>query len=122
MCDRSLGTDLSTCKTAVSIAGMSETHTPDLLRGISLESLRGFEVAARLLNYTRAAEELHVTQSAVSREIRALEDRIGTPLTQSGSIFLVPNPQRWTPALAWAGSAKSLKYNDFLLAFRTNNR
>ena len=80
MCDRSLGTDLLMSKTGVSIAGMSETHTPDLLRGISLESLRGFEVAARLLNYTRAAEELHVTQSAVSREIRALEDRIGTRL------------------------------------------
>ena len=62
------------------MAGMSETHTPDLLRGISLESLRGFEVAARLLNYTRAAEELHVTQSAVSREIQTLEDRIGTRL------------------------------------------
>ena len=67
-------------KAGVSIAGMRETHTPDLLRGVSLESLRGFEVAARLLNYTRAAEELHVTQSAVSREIQTLEDRIGTRL------------------------------------------
>lgn len=59
---------------------MSHTHTPDLLRGVPLESLRGFEVAARLLNFTRAAEELHVTQSAVSREIRTLEDRLGTHL------------------------------------------
>ena len=45
-----------------------------------MESLRGFEVAARLLNYTRAAEELHITQSAVSREIQTLEDKIGTRL------------------------------------------
>ena len=80
MRDRSLGTDSAISKRSISIAGVSETRTPDLLRGIPLESLRGFEVAARLLNYTRAAEELHVTQSAVSREIRTLEDRIGTRL------------------------------------------
>ena len=80
MRDRSLGTDSAMSKRSISIACMSETHTPDLLRGVPLESLRGFEVAARLLNYTRAAEELHVTQSAVSREIRTLEDRIGTRL------------------------------------------
>ncbi len=62
------------------MGGMSDTHTPDLLRGVSLEALRGFAVAARLLNYTRAAEELHITQSAVSREIQTLEDKIGTRL------------------------------------------
>lgn len=76
----SLGTLLVMSKTGISMGGMSETHTPDPLRGVSLESLRGFEVAARLLNYTRAAEELHVTQSAVSREIQTLEDKIGTRL------------------------------------------
>ena len=55
---------------------MSDTHGSDPLRGIPLEALRGFESAARLLNFTRAAEELHLTQSAVSREIRSLEDRL----------------------------------------------
>ena len=59
---------------------MSATHTPDMLRGIPLEALRGFEVAARLLNYTRAAVELSVTQSAVSREISTLEERLGVRL------------------------------------------
>jgi LysR family glycine cleavage system transcriptional activator len=59
---------------------MSDTHGPDPLRGIPLEALRGFEAAARLLNFTRAAEELHLTQSAVSREIRSLEDRLGLRL------------------------------------------
>ena len=62
------------------IGAMSETHTPDMLRGIPLEALRGFEVAARLLNFTRASTELAVTQSAVSREIRTLEGRLGVRL------------------------------------------
>ena len=34
-----------------------------------------------------------------------------------GFIFLLSNPQRWKPALARGESAKSLNYNDFLLAF-----
>lgn len=59
---------------------MSNWHDPDLLRGIPLEALRGFEAAARLLNFTRAAQELHLTQSAVSREIRSLEERLETRL------------------------------------------
>lgn len=59
---------------------MSLAHGSDPLRGVPLEALRGFEAAARLLNFTRAAEELHLTQSAVSREIRSLEERLGTRL------------------------------------------
>lgn len=42
--------------------------------------LRTFEAAARHMSFTRAAEELHVTQSAVSQQIRLLEDRLGQPL------------------------------------------
>lgn len=42
--------------------------------------LRAFESAARLLSFTGAADELNVTQSAVSQHIRALEERIGKPL------------------------------------------
>ena len=59
---------------------MSQTHLPDMLRGVPLEALRGFEVAARLLNFTRASVELCVTQSAVSREINTLEGRLGVRL------------------------------------------
>ena len=40
----------------------------------SLNSLMIFEAAARTMNFTRAAEELHVTQAAVSKQIRYLED------------------------------------------------
>jgi LysR family glycine cleavage system transcriptional activator len=45
-----------------------------------LSALRTFEAAARHLSFTRAAEELHVTQAAVSHQIRALEDHLGVRL------------------------------------------
>src|SRR4051812_20286568 len=46
----------------------------------SLDLIRGFEAAARRLSFTRAGEELHVTQSAVSRQIKTLEDHLGAKL------------------------------------------
>ena len=46
----------------------------------SLDLLRGFESAARHLNFTKAADELFLTQSAVSRQIKSLEDRLGVAL------------------------------------------
>ncbi|WP_034410523.1 LysR substrate-binding domain-containing protein [Derxia gummosa] len=49
-------------------------------RPISLANLRGFEAAARLLSFTLAGEELHLTQSSMSRQIQALEEEIGRPL------------------------------------------
>lgn len=45
-----------------------------------LTSLRGFEAAARLGSFSRAADELHLTQSAVSHQIRVLEDYFEQPL------------------------------------------
>jgi DNA-binding transcriptional LysR family regulator len=47
---------------------------------LSLDLLRGFRAAARHLSFTRAARELFVTQSAISREIKKLEEQIGQPL------------------------------------------
>ena len=41
----------------------------------SLTGLRAFEAAARHLSFTRAAEELNVTQTAISHQIRRLEDQ-----------------------------------------------
>ena len=46
----------------------------------SLDFLRGFEAAGRRLSFTLAAEELFVTQSALSRQVKALEDALGVPL------------------------------------------
>jgi DNA-binding transcriptional LysR family regulator len=45
-----------------------------------MTALTAFEAAARLGSFTRAAEELGVTQAAVSRQIHALEDDFGFPL------------------------------------------
>ncbi|MCY1354876.1 HTH-type transcriptional regulator TrpI [compost metagenome] len=45
-----------------------------------LNALRAFEAAARLLSISQAAEELHVTHGAVSRQIRALEEHLGLSL------------------------------------------
>ena len=47
---------------------------------VTLRQLRVFESVARLLSYTRAAEELHLSQPAVSMQIRQLEDNLGLPL------------------------------------------
>jgi DNA-binding transcriptional LysR family regulator len=46
----------------------------------SLDFLKGFEAAGRLLSFTRAAEELFLTQSALSRQVQALEEALGAPL------------------------------------------
>jgi LysR family glycine cleavage system transcriptional activator len=65
-----------------------------------LNALRSFEVAARHLSFTKAAEELHVTHSAISHQIKALEEWLGTPLfrrvnrglllTEPGQAYLKP--------------------------------
>lgn len=54
----------------------SKRHRPRL----SLDLLKGFEAAARHLSFTRAAHELSLTQSAISREIKTLEEQLGRPL------------------------------------------
>lgn len=45
-----------------------------------LAAIRAFEAAARLSSFTRAAEELAMTQAAVSYQIKVLEERVGQPL------------------------------------------
>ncbi len=45
-----------------------------------MKTLRPFEAAARHLSFTRAADELCVTQAAVSKQVRTLEDYLGVPL------------------------------------------
>jgi LysR family transcriptional regulator, glycine cleavage system transcriptional activator len=46
----------------------------------SLDLLQGFEAAARHLSFTKAGEELFLTQSAVSRQIKELEEQLGVEL------------------------------------------
>jgi len=56
----------------------SQTHLRT--RPVSAGHLRAFDAVARHLNFRAAAEEMALTQSAVSRQIQALEEEIGAPL------------------------------------------
>lgn len=69
-----------------------------------LSAVRVFEAAARHLNFTRAAEELAMTQAAVSYQIRMIEDRLGTPLfVRTGRrVSLSPAGQRLAPLVSAA--------------------
>jgi len=68
----------------------------------SLDLLRGFEAAARLLSFTRAGEELHLTQSAVSRQIQELEGQLGAKLFERRhrALALTDAGQQFYPAAA----------------------
>lgn len=63
----------------------------------SISLLQAFEVAARTQNVTAAAKELSLTQSAVSRQIRALEEQLGTELfyREKQSIRLTAGGERY---------------------------
>ncbi len=65
-----------------------------------LNAVRAFEAAARHLSFTKAAEELHVTQAAVSHQVKTLEQHLGLKLfrrlnralvlTEAGQAYLPP--------------------------------
>ena len=57
-------------------------------RLLSVGPLRAFEAVARLLSFRGAADELHLTQPAISRQIRSLEEEIGTVLFLRGTRFV----------------------------------
>jgi len=67
------------------------THTPPLA------ALRAFEAVARLGSLSRAAVELHVTKSAVSHQLRALEADLGVSLLRRGARCGAPKPPRQAP-------------------------
>ncbi|MGB5606375.1 MAG: LysR family transcriptional regulator, partial [Gammaproteobacteria bacterium] len=61
---------------------MDNPVSGQLARRISLRQLQVFDAVARLLSYTRAAVEMHLTQPTVSMQIKKLEVDIGLPLTK----------------------------------------
>ncbi|WP_138467095.1 LysR family transcriptional regulator [Poseidonocella sp. HB161398] len=65
---------------------LERRHLPDL------KLLQTFECAARHRNFTRAGEELSLTQSAVSRQIRELEAQLGRTLFERIRGRVVPTP------------------------------
>ncbi len=70
----------------------------------SLSALRAFEAAGRLGSFTRAAEELKVTQAAVSHQVRSLEAQLDMPLFRrtTRKLELTPAGARLLPAASSA--------------------
>jgi LysR family glycine cleavage system transcriptional activator len=79
-----------------------------------LAAVRAFEAAARHLNFTRAADELGMTQAAVSYQIRLLEDRVGGPLfsRQPRGVALTDTGARLAPAVSEAFSRLRSAFED----------
>src|ERR1700744_5999440 len=70
----------------------------------SLNGLRAFEAAARHLSFTRAADELNVTQTAISHLIRRLEEQLGIPLfvRRNRALELTREAESYLPAVRGA--------------------
>ena len=77
----------------------------------SLNGLRAFEAAARHLSFTQAASELNVTQTAISHQIRRLEEELGIRLfiRQNRALELTPEARDYLPGIRAA-------FNDLRLA------
>ncbi|WP_275784086.1 LysR substrate-binding domain-containing protein [Pararhizobium gei] len=71
-------------------------------RQMPLNALRVFEAAARLLSFTKAGDELGMTQTAVSYQIKLLEDHVGEPLflRRTRHIALTDAGERLAPKIA----------------------
>src|ERR1700709_1485387 len=67
----------------------------------SLNGLRAFEAAARHLSFTVAASELNVTQTAISHQIRRLEQELGIRLfvRQNRALALTPEARDYLPGI-----------------------
>jgi LysR family transcriptional regulator, glycine cleavage system transcriptional activator len=79
-----------------------------------LSAVRVFEAAARLENFSRAAEELGMTQAAVSYQVRQLEDRVGKLLfvRERGRVRLSEAGRRLAPAVSAALSDIAAAFAD----------
>jgi LysR family glycine cleavage system transcriptional activator len=77
----------------------------------SLNGLRAFEAAARHLSFTQAASELNVTQTAISHQIKRLEQELGVRLfiRQNRALALTPEATEYLPGVRAA-------FNDLRLA------
>jgi LysR family transcriptional regulator of beta-lactamase len=82
-------------------AAMTSPRAPLTPNSVSLNALRAFEASARHLSFTKAADELCVTQAAISHQVKALEERIGAALfrrTPKG-LLLTDEGQALAPVL-----------------------
>src|SRR5262245_37338989 len=78
----------------------------------SLSAIRVFEAAARHASFTRAAEELHMTQAAVSYQIKQLEQQLGAPLFRRlpRRVVLSELGERLSPAIVGAFRAMRVAF------------
>jgi LysR family glycine cleavage system transcriptional activator len=90
----------------------------------SLNALRAFAAAGRHLSFTRAAEDLHVTQGAVSRLVKQLEAELGVTLFQRGprGLQLTEAGAAYLPALSDAFERMSAATRLIARAGRPANR
>ncbi len=81
-----------------------------------LNALRAFEAAARHLSFTRAAGELHVTQAAVSHQVKALEEHLGRKLFRrlNRALLLTDDGQAYLPSISRAFTLLNDATNDLL--------
>ena len=85
------------------------------MRNLTLRQMRVFAAVARNLSFTRAARELHLTQPAVSQQVKLLEEEVGLPLFEQigRKVHLAPagvellryTEQALELLLAWHGAS-----------------
>jgi LysR family glycine cleavage system transcriptional activator len=93
----------------------------------SLNGLRAFEAAARHLSFTQAAAELNVTQTAISHQIRRLEQELGVSLfvRQNRALALTPEARNYLPGVRSAfndlrlATERLLRHDDHVLTVST---
>ena len=76
----------------------------DFRRLPNLAALRAFEAAARHQNFSRAADEVHLTHGAISHQVRALEEELGVALfTRHGKrIAITPDGEQFANTIRTA--------------------
>lgn len=91
---------------------MPDLSSPQLAPLPPLQAIRVFEAVARHLSFTKAAQELGMTQAAASYQIKLLEERIGAPLflRRPKQIELTEPGQRLAPAVSEAFSILGQAY------------
>jgi LysR family glycine cleavage system transcriptional activator len=91
---------------------MPDLKPPQLAPLPPLQAIRVFEAVARHLSFTKAAQELGMTQAAASYQIKVLEERVGAPLflRRPKQIELTEPGQRLAPAVSEAFSILGQAY------------
>lgn len=82
--------DAARARRKLLLSSMSNSHGSGPRRPPPLQALRALESAVRLASYTQAAEELAITQSAVSHQLRELETLLGEKLFRRAGRNMLP--------------------------------